>query len=432
MILTSFLSASQGSTAVVFGASAPVALGVTGLALDYSKWNGSRSKLQQIADQAALAAARELKLAGATPTLAKASVMMAAAAAMTDQPTQIADLAKRFASAAVANDPNIPVINVTVPSDLSSITVEMTQTVPTILAQPLGLPFATVTAKAKAKVTSSVPLCVLLLDPAAPKELSVTGTSTVNASGCAVKANSTDPKAISVLDSAVLTSRAACVAGGYEGVSTNYSVPPQTGCPAYPDPLAAKVQPVVPSTCDHNIMILGVGTHTISPGTYCGGLTLTLGAVVTAQPGVYIIKDGPLTVTLGAKLTGNGAGFFLTGPLTALAFDGTSQVDLSAPIDGPMAGMLFWEDRNASPKMPHILAAKSARNLLGTIYMPKGTLTIDSANPVADASFFTIIVANKLVVKKGNVVLNSNYASSVVPVPTGLGTAMTGSVALEY
>ncbi len=428
-----FGAANGGNTAIIFGASAPVVLGAVGLSLDYAKWSGAHSKLQAIADQAALAAARELKLAGATAPKIQAAATMMAATAMTDTPTAIQNLAAGFAAAAAGADPNIPTVNTIVPADLSSVTVELSQTVPTILAQPLGLPFVTVTAKAKARVTSGLPLCLLTLDPVAKADLLIGLGSNITATGCAVRSNSKDPESITVQDSSVLKSQSACTSGGFKGNAANFLVQPQTGCPAYPDPLAAKPQPVVPSTCDYNSKVITGGTVTISPGTYCGGLNITLGADVTASPGVYIIKNGALTLSLGAKLKGSSVGFFLTGTGNLLAFTPSSTVDLSAPIDGPMAGMLLWEDRTSSGKMPHILASQNARNLLGTLYFPNGQLAIGSPNPVADASFYTIIVARYLqILGSPNLVLNSNYGASVVPVPSGLGPTSVGSVALEY
>ena len=138
-------------------------------------------------------------------------------------------------------------------------------------------------------------------------------------------------------------------------------------------------------------------------------------------------------MTTGATLTGSGVGFYLKGDFALLAFALGSTIDLSAPINGPMAGILLWEDKDNSKYLPHVLLTQSAHNLLGTIYIPKGTLTIGSPNAVADQSFFTIIVANRLnIANSPMLTLNSNYAASVVPVPQGLGVTSAGNIALEY
>ena len=78
---------------------------------------------------------------------------------------------------------------------------------------------------------------------------------------------------------------------------------------------------------------------------------------MTLRPGVYIIKDGPLVVDKNASLTGVNVGFYFTGVRGGLLFDEKSTVSLTAPKNGPMSGLLFFEDRLAPPgllsHLPH-------------------------------------------------------------------------------
>ena len=67
--LTALSASVSGTTAVIFGVSAPVVLGVGGLAIDYANYTGQLTSLQSVADQAALSAANELKLSSSTPAL---------------------------------------------------------------------------------------------------------------------------------------------------------------------------------------------------------------------------------------------------------------------------------------------------------------------------------------------------------------------------
>jgi hypothetical protein len=70
----------------------------------------------------------------------------------------------------------------------------------------------------------------------------------------------------------------------------------------------------------------------------------------------------------------------------------------------------------------HHINSDRARELTGTIYLRNGLLLIDSRRPVADLSPFTLLVVNKLDLFDGpNVVLNTNYSATSVPVPQGLG-----------
>ena len=159
---------------------------------------------------------------------------------------------------------------------------------------------------------------------------------------------------------------------------------------------------------------------------------MKLGAQVTLSPGVYIIKDGPLSVALNATLKGDGVGIFLTGTASVLDFVLGSTIELTAPVTGPMAGILIWENpQTAVTGIPHIIYSSHAHTLLGTIYLPRGNLTIGSPNAVADQSAYTIIVANTVqMISSPNLVLNANYNASLVPVPDGLGNR-TSRVALD-
>ncbi len=59
--------------------------------------------------------------------------------------------------------------------------------------------------------------------------------------------------------------------------------------------------------------------------------------------------------------------------------------------------------------------------LLGTIYLPRGKLVIDTKAKVADLSAYTVIVAKEIDVKGVNLVVNSDYGGTDVPVPDGVG-----------
>src|SRR5262249_2450070 len=117
-------------------------------------------------------------------------------------------------------------------------------------------------------------------------------------------------------------------------------------------------------------------------------------------------------------------------------------VDLSAPKDGPLAGILIFDDPSAalapgktppsnrgnaskgdnSAKRQHQILSNNARNLLGTIYTPQAQVIIDADKPIADKSAYTVLVVQRLNLYSGpNLVLNTNYGATDVPVPRGVG-----------
>src|SRR5215210_7732262 len=61
--LARFATNAAGNAALVFGLSAPVVFGLVGVAVDYSTWTRQTTVLQKAADNAALAAANELRVA---------------------------------------------------------------------------------------------------------------------------------------------------------------------------------------------------------------------------------------------------------------------------------------------------------------------------------------------------------------------------------
>ena len=68
------------------------------------------------------------------------------------------------------------------------------------------------------------------------------------------------------------------------------------------------------------------------------------------------------------------------------------------------------------------MQSDDARNLLGTIYLPRGVLAIGSNARVADQSAYTVVIADSVVLTGGpNMILNANYGSTNVPVPEGVG-----------
>ena len=68
---------------------------------------------------------------------------------------------------------------------------------------------------------------------------------------------------------------------------------------------------------------------------------------------------------------------------------------------------------------------------MGTIYLPNGNFIIDTDNKVADASAYMAIVTRSLsLLRAPNVVLNTDYSATDVPVPAGIGGSGTSTVRL--
>lgn len=101
-------------------------------------------------------------------------------------------------------------------------------------------------------------------------------------------------------------------AGGYAGSDQSFTPVPITDAPIVPDPLASRAEPKV-GICDHKAMSLTTDlTETLYPGVYCGGLDVGGETIAKLEPGIYVIKDGPLSIRGNASLIGEHVGFYFT------------------------------------------------------------------------------------------------------------------------
>lgn len=114
------------------------------------------------------------------------------------------------------------------------------------------------------------------------------------------------------------------------------------------DPLSAVSAPVF-SSCTYTSKSVTSATVTLSPGTYCNGITLNH-ATITFQPGLYIIT-GAMSWTNGSVINGTGVTIYSTqgGGYGFGYFSITSStVTLSAPTSGSLTGIVMFGDRAAS------------------------------------------------------------------------------------
>jgi Flp pilus assembly protein TadG len=435
--LARFAAATSGNTVIVFALALPVLVGGVGVGVDYTLAAATRSKMQGVADAAAVAAAQELILARSDPA-------------------KIAAVATTFVNAML----QAVTITTNVDVNASTVQVVLSKTYTSMMGSFVQSNGIALSVRATARMNGSLPLCLLGLDPSSPGTLGLQASAQLTASVCLVQSDSTSPAGIQSQNSATMLAGLICSSGGKVQTSNaNFSPQPTTDCPAVPDPLKARMTPSV-GACNQTNKVADGTTETLQPGVYCGGLKITNNASVTLASGIFIIKDGPLIVNYGASLNGTNVALFLTGTLSNLTFDVHSTISLTAPTDGPLAGILIFDDPAGAgaplnlannetgncqqsgnsqgnngcsnivpsilgsllPPREHQILSSNARNLLGTIYMPHARLSIGAAQPIADKSAYTVLVVRQLNLYAGpTLVLNSDYSATNVPVPMGLG-----------
>jgi hypothetical protein len=393
-----------GNTVIAFALSLPVLIGAVGAAIDYGLATRLKGALQSAADAGALAGATELTLGGA-----RTSAVVA--------------IAKRVSEGNL--DPvtrSSAAVSVTLTDGGFGVRVVVTQQARSFFGGITGAGPSDVSVLAVAKVNSTPKkICVLGLHPDSSSTVSLKGHSKLTANDCGVYSNSRDKAGLVSEGGSLIKAQLTCSGGGKVGGESNYAPKPILDCPPVKDPLASRPPPSV-GPCKATSLVIKGSSETLTPGTYCGGLTVGAGGSVKLMPGVYAFKNGPLLVQANGTLTGEDVGLFFTGASSTLTFTGAAKVSLSAPKDGPMAGLLIFEDRNNPIDGNFAISSNFTRKLLGTIYIPRGNFIVHANDRVADQSAYTVIVAKRIKLHSGpNLVVNSNYERSDVPVPPGLG-----------
>jgi len=423
-----FFFARHGNFGVIFAILAPILMVATGGMIDYTIFRSNAATLQDAADAAALAAAEEAIVQGWSKDVAQS-----VAGNFVDVTLSSAGLSKGTYSMAVTVDENDKKI---------SIDLKQTGFDYLLIGLVKQAPYITASATAQAITDSNV--CVVGLmqpQPNASANIHLDDRSRIDSPECGIFADSRHKWAFRIDSRVKIRANAICSAGGYYLRRSRGTLRAEPflryDCPRIGDPLASRPALSV-GACDYTDHAV-VGDAVLSPGVYCGGLNISGVGRVDLRPGNYIIKDGPLIVTDQIDLKGRGVGFYLTGTGSLFRFDADTSIRLEAPQTGPLAGLLFYEDRNVisnlayrpidlgTAKEPpnvrmHRMASNNARILVGTFYLPRGIFLINANAPVADRSAYTAIITNRLWLQEGpTLVLNADYAATQVPVPDGIG-----------
>jgi Flp pilus assembly protein TadG len=454
----------KGNIALMALGLVAVATLVGGGIVDYMSLTTQQQRLQGVADRAAIAAAQELVV-------------------FKGSDGRMSAVAEAFVKSSYTDD-EPPATSARVVEDGKAVEVTLTAEPNTYFPGPIAQGVSKVQAVATAEVSGGGYVCMVGLSTNEDSTLDMHDKARVTATNCAIYSNSKNKNSLRLASNARVKADLVCVAGGVAGPMSAVSPnEPLTDCPQLADPLRSRPEPNVGLLTCTNILgsgsILGkdllgkdgklldlknllgkkgliggvlrgellekknllqsitqgdlvgnlapglivTGKTTLEPGVYCGGINI-IGGDVKLKPGTYILNNGGLNVMNGGKLVGEQVGFYLTGALglSTVQLAPSSTVSLTAPRSGDMSGMLFFEDRKVLFKFPHIFASNDARSLVGTIYLPGNTLEINSQKPIADQSDYTVIIARKFDMKDGpELVLNTDYENSLVPVPEGVG-----------
>lgn len=434
----------SGQTLVLTALCAFILISLLGLAIDVGQLRYAKRKLQVAADASALAAGLELRVCG---NIANCPAMQIAAqqalqengytgsTVTTNCSTSNASLTLMVATPTCslgAKDPNT--------GKKGYVEVQLTQKHPTYFARLIGLSSITLSARAEATRKPGAP-CIYALDPSGPGAISIIA-GLIIYSACGIVDESTSPLAFSCLIGAFIYAPSIAITGGAGGLLCGVSHRVRTGVPppTPKDPLAYLPRPT-PGACgtrsgnqfygsNQQVNILLAGQYVFHPGVYCGGITMTatLLADITFEPGLYILKEGPiiagvpgitvgglaLTISLLSSIQGSGVTFYNAGTVGGFSILAPSLLNLSnvsftAPTNGTFSGILFYQDpSNTSPGV-FTLGLLQGSKFEGAIYLPNAAVSYGVNAISADYNIlvakdinFTVAIAS---------VFGNNYSS---------------------
>ena len=148
------------------------------------------------------------------------------------------------------------------------------------------------------------------------------------------------------------------------------------------------------------------GPITMAPGVYYGGWDIRNNVTMTLQPGIYVMAGGGITLSGSGVITSVQASGGVPAPVLIFNTDnpvthtGQLKVDFTASgtlklraIDaGPYRGILIWNDGNGSnPSAPITLGGQTTLDIAGTVYSPKGPVTLEGGSGAGSSAAVQVI-----------------------------------------
>jgi Flp pilus assembly protein TadG len=349
----------------------PLLLGMTGFGVDVSMWMMNKRSLQSAADAAAIAAALEIANGYAD---SEAGVDVGVTYDTYPEYAAIREAIRN------GYDPDRGDITITINDELTEVNVTIAQEQDSYFSALVFEDNAVNVVNAAATLVASADdFCLLALDDSASGAVTTAGNVTIDAQGCGIAVNSTADDALELTGSVVIDIGDITTRGDMEitgnGVELDYASL-TTGSSTVPDPYEDLDVPEY-SGCDETNYST-VTDATLSPGVYCGGITIGSSSTVELEPGVYIMDCGDFDVTGSGTLLMEGVSVVLTCSTADdygnIGITGSRDVSISAPAPGEdMEGVAIYRDRNApesNGQCGNVITGTAGIMLDGAAYLP--------------------------------------------------------------
>ena len=384
----------RGATAVLFGVSAVVVVGMVGLGTEGGSWYVTKRDAQNAADTAAYAGAVRLSMAQSSLALGIAPAQVQALDTARDTSTRNG-FTTGTANATVS--PATPPATGPNTANVTAVEVIVQQTRPRLISSLFLGGDQVIAARGVAALLANGSACMLAIPGfgtgTVTGQLLAGGNSSVSAPSCVLASNSNLAAAVSITGSAAITALSITSTGGCVGCgAATVTQAVSTYAPPSTNPLAYLNNKVLPTfnngSCDRDAFLANGQTFTIPNNgnvnssvlippppngeAICGLDISGAGTVVTLNPGVYYFYNSSFRVASGTvecrmptspprangPLCANGEGVTLvfTGDPAQIGgpdINGNAIINLSAPnavhaTDPDYAGILFFRDPRAT------------------------------------------------------------------------------------
>lgn len=406
-----YIKSENGAVLPIAAFAFPLIFGMAGLGVDASSWMMQKRNLQTAADAAAIAGGWELSNGGS--------------------PEDVEYAALKEAEMNGYNPENEGAqLHITISeSDNGNPTVQVD------IEQAVDVWFSSMfmdaeTIQAGTTATSEIEgvdggFCILSLNEEDSGSVTTSGSVTIEAPGCGIAVNSEADDALTLNGNVEIDIGRVKIAGGYDiiGGSADFSYSSMnTNASKTADPYEDLEIPEF-NGCSNNEMrrptrITGGGSHTLSPGVFCGGITISGNNDIELEPGVYILDGGDFDVSGGGSITGEGVTIILTnsggdsyGSYGNMDLTGNKEVYLEAPTEGEeWEGVVVFQDRNApADRSSNRITGTTGVEIRGAAYTPTRPFEFGGDGQVASSntSPCSRIIADSVVLH-GNAAVGNN------------------------
>lgn len=404
-LILDFVRDRRANVALSFGILMPVMVAVGGLAVDNALWDAQKTKLQDIADAAALAGAGAFNDGRYSTS------------------TQRQDAALALAKASVAAKLPELVPDIAVDTVARTVAVSLEQQGIVGFAGIFGIERVDIATVGRALADRGAgSACVLALDTGATVGVGFSGSAAFKAVGCVVWANTTSRKAVTVAGSASVEATQLCGNGGVfvSGANATIVGARTENCGVLPDPLA-NWSPPVPSGCTaNNTKISSSADVVLWPGIYCGGLQASSNGRITLMPGEYHVKNGELKLTGGTTVVGEDVGIYLTGSKSTADISGQAGVRLVARKVGDLRGKVLAAERGQAGNLVSRITGGSTADIVGTVYLPAQAFALSGNSAVTVSPLQQVIAATVDLSGTTSMTMQADFDRAEMPKVTSL------------